>query len=123
MADIDPDELERTIERTRADLARTVDAIADRVSPKRVAERGVARARANAEHLLSTVSATVGDMVGLGGPPRPVYGPDAELPADGRSDDLWVDEDRVRELAPVLIGVGAVLVVGAAVWMWRRRRR
>ncbi|MFD0665593.1 DUF3618 domain-containing protein [Thermocatellispora tengchongensis] len=40
MADTDPDELERRIERTRAELARTVDAIADRVSPKRVAQRG-----------------------------------------------------------------------------------
>ncbi len=39
MADTDPDELERRIARTRAELAQTVDAIADRVSPKRVAER------------------------------------------------------------------------------------
>ncbi|GAA2891117.1 hypothetical protein GCM10020220_096610 [Nonomuraea rubra] len=37
MADTDPDELERRIARTRAELAQTVDAIADRVSPKRVA--------------------------------------------------------------------------------------
>ncbi|RBQ14892.1 DUF3618 domain-containing protein [Spongiactinospora rosea] len=118
MADIDPDELERTIERTRADLARTVDAIADRVSPRRVAERGVAKVRANAEHLLSTVGSTVGDMVGLAGPPRPALGPDeGEGP-----DDLWVDRERARELAPVLIGVGAALVVGAAIMLWRRRR-
>ena len=42
MADTDPAALERKIERTRAELARTVDAIADRVSPKKVAERNVA---------------------------------------------------------------------------------
>lgn len=35
----DPAELQQQIEQTRAELASTVDAIADRVSPKRVAAR------------------------------------------------------------------------------------
>ncbi len=109
MADTDPAELERQIERTRAELAQTVDAIADRVSPKRVAARGVAKVRANAEHLVTQV----GDMVGVSGP-KPVR-------LAGEPEDLWAD-DR-PDLAPILIGVGAVLALGAVVVLWRRRRR
>lgn len=41
----DPDTLASEIEQTREDLAVTLDEIADRVSPKRVAERGKSRAR------------------------------------------------------------------------------
>jgi hypothetical protein len=37
----DPEELLRSIERTREELASTVDTIADRLDPKRVAKRGV----------------------------------------------------------------------------------
>lgn len=107
MADSDPAALEREIERTRAELARTIDAIADRVSPKRVAERSVAKIKTNATHLM----ASVGDLVS-GNAYRPV-----DVAAeDGR-------EEPPPDLAPVLIGVGAVLVVGAAVVLLRRRRR
>ncbi|WP_342748531.1 DUF3618 domain-containing protein [Nonomuraea indica] len=112
MADTDPDELERRIARTRAELAQTVDAIADRVSPKRVAERTVADVRTRAGHFV----ASVGDALGV--TPRP-------LPAatgDGAGPDrLW--EEEPPNLAPVLIGLGAVLVVGAAVALLRRRGR
>lgn len=106
MADTDPEELERRIERTRAELARTVDAIADRVSPKRVVRRSVARMRENAE----TLYAVVGDMVGV-----PVS------PAKSRPYDPWEQRERARRLA--LIGAGVVLVVGAVVVLRRRRRR
>ncbi|MDR3035499.1 MAG: DUF3618 domain-containing protein [Kitasatospora sp.] len=40
-----PDTLVREIERTRENLARTIDAIADRVSPANNARRAVERAR------------------------------------------------------------------------------
>jgi hypothetical protein len=40
-----PDTLVREIERTRDDLARTIDAIADRVSPANNARRALQRAR------------------------------------------------------------------------------
>ncbi|WP_214321599.1 DUF3618 domain-containing protein [Nonomuraea sediminis] len=108
MADTNPDELERRIARTRAELAQTVDAIADRVSPKRVAERTVADVKSRATGFV----ASVGDALGLA--PRSVE----------RADDpdrLW--EEEPPSLAPVLIGVGAALVVGAAIVLWRRRRR
>ncbi|MEV5408375.1 DUF3618 domain-containing protein [Thermopolyspora sp. NPDC052614] len=107
MADSDPAALERDIERTRADLARTIDAIADRVSPKRVAERSVAKVKANAGHLVTSV----GDLL-TGNVHRPL---------DGSADDAR--REPPPNLAPVLIGVGAVLAVGAAIVLLRRRRR
>ncbi|GAA3134851.1 LPXTG cell wall anchor domain-containing protein [Nonomuraea salmonea] len=36
-------------------------------------------------------------------------------------DEMWDDER--PDLGPVLIGIGAVLVVGAAIVLMRRRRR
>ncbi|MEV4107369.1 DUF3618 domain-containing protein [Nonomuraea sp. NPDC049695] len=108
MADTDPDELERRIARTRAELAQTVDAIADRVSPKRVAERTVEDVKTRATNFV----VSVGDALGV--TPRPAaYGDD--------TDQVW--EEERPDLAPVLIGVGAVLVVGAAIMLWRRRNR
>jgi hypothetical protein len=41
----DPDVLVKEIERTRQDLARTIDTLTDRVSPANVARREVARLR------------------------------------------------------------------------------
>jgi len=108
MADTDPEELERRIARTRAELAQTVDAIADRVSPKRVAERTVADVKSRA----GSLAASVGDALGM--TPRPVeFGDDP--------DRLWDEEP--PNPAPLLIGLGAVLVIGAALVLWRRRRR
>ncbi|MEV7006048.1 DUF3618 domain-containing protein [Streptosporangium sp. NPDC051022] len=112
MADTDPAELERRIERTRAELAQTVDAIADRVSPKNVARRTVAKAETSAKQFLVSVGDRVGDAVGV--TPRP-----AKLA--GEPDDLWAEEQ--PNLAPVLVGVGAVLAITAVVMLWRRRRR
>ncbi|MET8145458.1 DUF3618 domain-containing protein [Sphaerisporangium sp. NPDC005288] len=114
MADTDPEALEREIERTRAELAVTVDAIVDRVSPKRVAGRGVARIKANAEHLVTTAR----DMIGGAGHPRGY----AQYGAYGE-DDGWQDEPPARNLAPILIGVGAIVIAGAAYTLWRRTRR
>jgi hypothetical protein len=47
----DPDALVSEIERTREDLARTIDAIADRVSPANNARRAVERAREQASKI------------------------------------------------------------------------
>ena len=41
----DPDELIKEIERTRESLARTIDALTERVSPANVTRRAAARAR------------------------------------------------------------------------------
>lgn len=45
----DPDALVKEIERTREDLARTIDALADRASPANVARRAAARLREHAD--------------------------------------------------------------------------
>jgi Protein of unknown function (DUF3618) len=47
--------LEREIERSRADLARAIDGIADRVSPSRAARRGVRRLRESVASFTATV--------------------------------------------------------------------
>ena len=52
MAGQDPHAIQREIEHTRAELADTIDAIADRVSPKRVASRGAAKVRATVNSVL-----------------------------------------------------------------------
>jgi hypothetical protein len=41
-----PDAIQKEIEQTRAELAETIDAIADRISPKRAAQRGASAVKA-----------------------------------------------------------------------------
>lgn len=55
------DELRSDIERMQSDLAVTVDAIADRVSPKNVAERAKSTAKDAVERAKSTAKAQVVD--------------------------------------------------------------
>jgi hypothetical protein len=118
MADTDPEALERRIERTRAELARTVDAIADRVSPKRVVERSVAKVKTNAGQFVSSL----GDLVG-GGTRASLNGSRSFAVDEPDAGPGPVRQDEPPAIAPVLIGVGAVLVVGAAIVLLRRRRR
>ena len=56
--------------------------------------------------------ASVGDALGV-----------TQRPAEPGDDTERLWDDEAPGLAPVLIGVGAVLVVGAAIMLWRRRRR
>ncbi len=51
VAERDPDALAVQIERTREELARTIDTIADRVNPAKAARRAVARAREEAARI------------------------------------------------------------------------
>ncbi len=51
LAERDPDALEKEIERTREALARTIDTIADRVSPAKVAERVMTQVRREAAQI------------------------------------------------------------------------
>lgn len=94
-----PSELERQIERARTDLARSVDAIVDRVHPKRVLERGMGRLK------------------------QRVGGATARLEAAADR-----DPDGSRDGGPAvrkeyLVAAAAVVVVGAAaIIVWRRRR-
>ena len=68
----DPAQIQRQIEDTRAELAQTVDAIADIVSPKRAAQRGMVQLRGKVEEL----KAQLNGPAGLDGQPQ------RELPAN-----------------------------------------
>jgi hypothetical protein len=61
----DPDTLAKEIERTREELARTIDAIADRVSPARAAKRAVNRVRGDVARIDPKIAA-VGAAVVVG---------------------------------------------------------
>ena len=66
MADTDtdklpPDALVTEIERTRAELARTIDQISDRVSPSKVARRGTDRVRKR----ISQIDPLIGGAIAL----------------------------------------------------------
>ena len=62
----DPDSLVTEIERTRDNLARTIDAIADRVSPANNARRLVARVREQASRIDVRYVAAGGAVVVVG---------------------------------------------------------
>lgn len=65
----DPESIERDIERSRAELAEMIDGIADRVSPRRVANRGKSRAMAAVASLRSRASALTSPAVSGSGRP------------------------------------------------------
>ena len=91
----DPAVIEQEILRTREELARSVDLLAERLSPKRVAQRGVAQAKEEA----GRVAADIGAMI-------------RREPAD-----------RLSPLTgPVLISAG-LLVTGVALRLMLRRNR
>jgi hypothetical protein len=63
----DPAELQQQIETTRAELASTIDAIAERVNPKRVAARGVESVKTKVDDLLSRGTSPNGSAPALNG--------------------------------------------------------
>ena len=62
----DPESLIREIERTRGELARTVDAIADRVSPSHAARRALGRVRDQAARVDPPIAAGVAVALVIG---------------------------------------------------------
>ncbi|MBO0827489.1 MAG: DUF3618 domain-containing protein [Streptosporangiales bacterium] len=98
-----PSELERQIEAARVDLARSVDAIVDRVHPKRVIARTVGRVRERVGLMPAHRDGVVGEL-----PPGQSAQQRGGLP--------------VRK--EYLIAAGAVVAAGtvAAAVIWYRRR-
>src|SRR5437763_14042643 len=83
-----PDSIQKEIEQTRAELAETIDAIADRISPKRAASRGAA-----------AVKAQVSGVLGHGGNgPAPASVLDAPAAVSGHT-DTQQREREVRSIA------------------------
>ena len=129
-----PDTIQREIEQTRAELADTIDAIADRISPKRAASRG-------AQAVKTQVSSVFGGS--NNGAPAAVL--DAQ-PADAGHVDTAQRRRAVEAVAQsgggaaytgtgqfaverrlrvdrVLLLVGATAAVAGVVVLWRSRRR
>ena len=63
---VDPDALVADIDRTRADLARTIDAITDRVSPKKNVQRAVDQVRERASQIDPIVAGVAAGAVAIG---------------------------------------------------------
>jgi len=112
----DPDGLERQIEATRAELARTIDSIADRVAPKNVARRGVEKVKEQAEHVVETLSGSLGGVV---------RGDSHRVdPESGIADDIMsTDYRRLPVSRGVLIGGAVAVAAVTTIIVLRRRRR
>lgn len=120
MAGQDPDALAREIEQTRVELAETIDLIADRVSPRRAAGRGVAKLR-------SAVGALGGGGGGRAGSAPPPASPAQirEIASSGHgAANTGTSSYAVRRnlrLDRVVLAAGLAAGVAAAV-IWLRRR-
>jgi hypothetical protein len=115
----DPGAIEREIEETRAELARTVDLIAERLSPKRAASRGVTTVREGIEDANGNGSAdghgSTSDDTATFEPrePREIH---AVPVSSGLTLQRTLRKDRVAMAA------GAVAAVVALIVVLKRRR-
>jgi len=125
----DPEELLRSIERTREELANTVDTIAGRLDPKRVAKRGVDAMREG----VTTVVDGARVKLHLGPEPgsAPPVASDAEVGGSGTSaSGARGASARFAQIAPVVKrvpkpaagGMGALLALAAIIAVRRARR-
>jgi uncharacterized protein DUF3618 len=103
----DPGSIQKEIEKTRAELAETIDAIADRISPKRAAARSASAVKAQ-------VSSVFG---GNGSAPAAVL--DAPPGAAGRVDSAT----RRREVQSVAQTGGGTAYTGTSEYAVSRRLR
>jgi Protein of unknown function (DUF3618) len=62
---VDPDALVADIDRTRAELARTIDAISDRVSPKKNVQRATDQVRERVSQIDPIVAGAVAGAVAI----------------------------------------------------------
>jgi hypothetical protein len=122
----DPEELLRSIERTREELANTVDTIAGRLDPKRVAKRGVDAMRDGVTTVID------GARVKLHLTPEPGAAPAAMPPStqSGTAGAPATVAARFAQIAPAVkrvpkpaAGGMAALVALAAIIAVRRARR
>jgi hypothetical protein len=120
----DPSAIEREIEETRDELARTVDLIAERLSPKRAASRGVTKVREGIGNVFQQESngasgnghAPDGDASLAYEPREPSSIHTVPVPTGGVAPQRTLRKDRVA------MAVGAVAAVVALVVVLKRRR-
>lgn len=116
-----PDALHEEIKRTRDELARTIDTIADRVSPKNVARRSGDQLKANAASVRKKLPQGRGTddfhtQLAL-------RGSDSSNPGERAGGSMQATAEVVRSNRTIaLAGVG-VAVLAVIVVTWRRVRR
>ena len=129
----DPDSIQKEIEQTRAELAETIDAIADRISPKRAAARGAQAVKAQVSAVLGSNGSSAPAAV-LDAPADSTSGVDSaarqrSVEAVARSGggtaytgaSEYAVSRRLR-LDRVLLATGAVAAVAGVVILWRSRK-
>lgn len=114
-----PDALHEEIERTRDQLAGTIDTLAERVSPKNVARRSADQLRGNAESVRKKLpQGQGGDFHGA------LANRESESTASGSgATEMQATGEVLRSNRTlVLVGAGVGLGVLVAVVVWRRVR-
>ena len=136
-----PDTIQKEIEATRAELAETIDAIADRISPKRAASRGAAAVKSGVTGVFggsngngSTANGKAPAAV-LDAPPAAASHTDTqqrqraiESVASKGGGSAYAGSSqysvkRTLRTDRVLLAVGAVASVAAVAVLWRSRKR
>jgi hypothetical protein len=126
----DPEELLRSIERTREELANTVDTIAGRLDPKRVAKRGVDAMRDGVTTVIdgARVKLHLGPEQGAASAAETRPSPQSE--SQSESNGSGAAPARFAQIAPVVkrvpkpaAGGMAALLALAAIMAVRRARR
>ncbi|MBV9098680.1 MAG: DUF3618 domain-containing protein [Frankiaceae bacterium] len=125
--------MQKEIEQTRAELAETIDAIADRISPKRAASRGAQAVKAQVSSVLGGGEGKAPGAV-IDAPPPVASSPDPATrtaavreiaQSGGGATHTGTREFRVsRKLRTdrVLLVVGALAAIGGLVVLRRSKR-
>ena len=113
VADRNPDAIQREIEQTRAELADTIDAIADRISPRRAASRSAQAVKHQVSSVLGGSNGHAPSSV-LDAPPH------VARHAGTRAHEYTVK--RTLRSDRVLLAVGAAAAVAGALILWRGRK-
>jgi hypothetical protein len=120
----DPEELLRSIERTREELAHTVDTIAGRLDPKFVAKRGVGKLRDGVTGMVDGVKARFdhhADRL-----PQFEEGPDDEGTRGYRADKAMARASSAMKSVPKPViggGLAALVALAAVLYAANRRQR
>jgi cell division septum initiation protein DivIVA len=116
---VDQDTLVADIDRTRTDLARTIDAISDRVSQKKNIDRAMDQARRRADQAMKEV------RQGADRAMKEIrQGADRAMKEVRQGADRAIEQ--VRQIDPVIAGTAAAaatVVVVTTLILWRHRKR
>jgi hypothetical protein len=119
----DPEELLRSIERTREELAHTVDTIAGRLDPKRAAKRGVGAVRDGVTNVVEGAKVKLhladGTPTGLG---EAASAPGENAAASIAAARRAMAARAKRAPKPAAGGLAALLALAAIIAVKRRRR-